>query len=194
MSLPIEKIDEVTWRLPKEGKMRVEGIVFASEKMMNLIRDDMSLEQLRNVATLPGIVSRAFAMPDVHWGYGFPIGGVAAFDEKKAWSPGEWVRHQLRSSAFAYASRWGRCDPAFVSWYTLFQNIPTGVGAHHQHFKLSREDEREILRKGASWPVRQGLEMRRTWTISKKEDAFRGRPFPGERSGLTSGAATSWEL
>jgi tRNA-splicing ligase RtcB (3'-phosphate/5'-hydroxy nucleic acid ligase) len=76
----IQKIDDWRWRIPQEGKMRTEGLVFADEKMMKDIRKDQSLLQVMNVATLPGIVGKSMAMPDIHWGYGFPIGGVAAFD------------------------------------------------------------------------------------------------------------------
>lgn len=76
----IEKINEFKWRIPRQGKMRVDGIVFASDKLMESIREDKSLEQVANVATLPGIVGASYAMPDIHWGYGYPIGGVAAFD------------------------------------------------------------------------------------------------------------------
>ena len=76
----IHKIDEWRWRIPREGKMRADGLVYADEKMMKDIRKDQSLVQVMNVATLPGIVGKSMAMPDIHWGYGFPIGGVAAFD------------------------------------------------------------------------------------------------------------------
>jgi len=76
----IQKIDEWRWRIPREGKMRTEGLVYADEKMMKDIRTDQGLSQVVNVATLPGIVGNSMAMPDIHWGYGFPIGGVAAFD------------------------------------------------------------------------------------------------------------------
>ena len=76
----IQKIDEWRWRIPREGKMRTEGLVYADEKMMKDIRKDQSLSQVVNVATLPGIIGTSMAMPDIHWGYGFPIGGVAAFD------------------------------------------------------------------------------------------------------------------
>jgi tRNA-splicing ligase RtcB len=62
--------------------MQVEGLVYADEKMMSDIREDQSLQQVANVATLPGIRGKSMAMPDVHWGYGFPIGGVAAFDTR----------------------------------------------------------------------------------------------------------------
>jgi tRNA-splicing ligase RtcB (3'-phosphate/5'-hydroxy nucleic acid ligase) len=79
----IQKIDDWRWRIPREGKMRTEGLVFADENMMKDIRKDQSLLQVMNVATLPGIVGKSMAMPDIHWGYGFPIGGVAAFDVKE---------------------------------------------------------------------------------------------------------------
>jgi tRNA-splicing ligase RtcB len=78
--IQLEKQDDWRWRIPMEGKMRVEGMVYADGKMIEDIRKDQSLQQVVNVATLPGITGRSMAMPDVHWGYGFPIGGVAAFD------------------------------------------------------------------------------------------------------------------
>src|SRR3989304_3972464 len=77
--MKVEKIDEFRYRIPREGDMRVDGIVYADEHMMSQILKDESLKQVANVATLPGIVGHSFAMPDIHWGYGFPIGGVAAF-------------------------------------------------------------------------------------------------------------------
>lgn len=76
----VQAIDEWRWRILQEGKMKAEGLVYANEKMMKDIQKDQSLLQVANVATLPGIVGKSLAMPDIHWGYGFPIGGVAAFD------------------------------------------------------------------------------------------------------------------
>jgi tRNA-splicing ligase RtcB len=76
----LEQIDQFRWRIPREGGMLVDGIVYADEHLMNDIREDQSLQQVRNVAHLPGIVRASMAMPDIHWGYGFPIGGVAAMD------------------------------------------------------------------------------------------------------------------
>lgn len=88
-AIKIQKIDEWRWRLPREGKMRTDGIVFATPAMMDDIRKDESLSQVANVAWLPGIVGHSLAMPDIHWGYGFPIGGVAAFSlEEGVVSPG----------------------------------------------------------------------------------------------------------
>jgi len=82
-TIDIEKVDVNRWRIRKQGRMRVEGRVYADEKMMQDIRKDPSLQQVVNVATLPGIVGKSMAMPDIHWGYGFPIGGVAAFDARR---------------------------------------------------------------------------------------------------------------
>jgi tRNA-splicing ligase RtcB len=76
----IQRLDNYRWIIPRKGDMRVEGLVYADETMMREITQDQSLKQVMNVATLPGIVGRSMAMPDIHWGYGFPIGGVAAFE------------------------------------------------------------------------------------------------------------------
>jgi tRNA-splicing ligase RtcB len=78
--IKMERIDPYRIRIPREGKMRTDGLVFASEALLTDIRQDQSLNQVANVAWLPGIVGNSLAMPDIHWGYGFPIGGVAAFD------------------------------------------------------------------------------------------------------------------
>jgi tRNA-splicing ligase RtcB len=88
---PLEKIDDYRWRIPKSYKdgMRTDAVIFASERMISSLREDNAPEQAANVAFLPGIVGNAMAMPDIHWGYGFPIGGVAAMDaEEGVISPG----------------------------------------------------------------------------------------------------------
>jgi tRNA-splicing ligase RtcB (3'-phosphate/5'-hydroxy nucleic acid ligase) len=87
--MKLQQIDANRWRIPREGRMRVDGIVYADEAMASSLRTDQSLKQVQNVAHLPGIVSASFAMPDIHWGYGFPIGGVAAMDaDEGVVSPG----------------------------------------------------------------------------------------------------------
>ena len=80
--ITIEKVDEYRWRIPKECRsdMRVDGIIYADEKLMEHIQQEQAALQVANVATLPGIVRASLAMPDIHWGYGFCIGGVAAMD------------------------------------------------------------------------------------------------------------------
>src|SRR5436189_4445197 len=78
--LRLTRVGEYVWEIPRQGGMRVPARVYASEKLIEEVRDDPALAQLANVAHLPGIVGHALAMPDIHWGYGFPIGGVAAVD------------------------------------------------------------------------------------------------------------------
>src|SRR5215510_9903800 len=79
----VERLGPAKWRIPRTGAMRTDGIVYADAEMMKRLRADeaAALHQVANVAHLPGIVGPSIAMPDIHWGYGFPIGGVAAFDE-----------------------------------------------------------------------------------------------------------------
>jgi tRNA-splicing ligase RtcB len=158
--MQIEKIDNYEFRIPKEGAMRVDGIVFASPAMMANIEKDQSLQQVRNVATLPGIVGSSFAMPDIHWGYGFPIGGVAAFDEERdgVVSPGGvgydincGVR-LLKTSLPRDAIR-GRERELTQA---LFQHIPTGVGSHHRGSHFDERDYAGMLREGARWAVQRG--------------------------------------
>src|SRR5512144_711556 len=78
----LEHESEFEWHIPKRRKMRVPGIIYASEKLISDM-DNKVYEQVTNVAMLPGIQKASFAMPDAHWGYGFPIGGVAAFDPEQ---------------------------------------------------------------------------------------------------------------
>ena len=78
--IELKKISDIEWEIPKEGKMLVPARVFASETLLKDMQKDKALEQIKNVATLPGIVKHAIALPDSHQGYGFPIGGVAVFD------------------------------------------------------------------------------------------------------------------
>src|SRR5436189_5581663 len=80
LTVELHRIGDCVWEIPRQGGMRVPGRICASEKLMAALRDDPALAQLANVAHLPGIVGCALAMPDIHWGYGFPIGGVAAMD------------------------------------------------------------------------------------------------------------------
>ena len=85
MSMMLEKIDDYRWRIPKKFQrgMRVDGIVYANELLLKDIRNEQALQQVANVAHLPGIVKYSLAMPDLHWGYGFVIGGVAATDPNR---------------------------------------------------------------------------------------------------------------
>jgi len=160
MSITLQQVDACRWRIPREGAMRTDGLVFASASMIQNLRREQALEQVCNVATLPGIVGPSMAMPDIHWGYGFPIGGVAAFDAKEGViSPGGvgydincGVR-LLRSSLDADAIR-PQLDKLADA---LFRTIPSGVGSHRSDFKLSVTEEQQVLLKGAAWAVEKGF-------------------------------------
>ena len=78
--MKLRRIDAFRWEIPREGEMRVPGLIFANERLLGEAGEEQCLQQAANVACLPGIVRASIAMPDMHWGYGFPIGGVAAFD------------------------------------------------------------------------------------------------------------------
>jgi len=138
--------------------MRVPGIIYSSEAMMGGIGSDESPKQVANVACLPGIVSYSLAMPDMHWGYGFPIGGVAAFDlEEGVISPGG-VGYDINCGCRLLTTRLHYDDVRdrirdLVT--ALFRDIPTGVGSKGT-MKLSLAEEKKVLLEGARWAVRQG--------------------------------------
>ncbi len=184
MSVKIQRIDDCRWRIPREGKMRSEGLVFASEAMIRLLQQEQALEQVRNVATLPGIVGPSIAMPDIHWGYGFPIGGVAAFDaDEGVVSPGGvgydincGVR-LLRSTLHVDELRPQLKQLADL----LYRNVPAGVGSMREDLKLTPQQERQVLEQGARWAVRQGY--------GSEEDLRHteaGGTIPGADPGLVS--------
>jgi tRNA-splicing ligase RtcB len=156
----VERIDDYRVRLPKTGGMRVDGIVYADARMMQDIQKDESLQQVRNVAHLPGIVGASIAMPDIHWGYGFPIGGVAAMDaEEGVVSPGG-VGYDINCGVRLLRSSLTRDEiaphrEAIVA--QMYRSVPTGVGAHRTDLKLSGRDLRQVLEKGAAWAVSKGL-------------------------------------
>ncbi len=158
--MQVEQIDEFRWRIPKRGKMQVEGLIFASAEMMAEIRQDQSLQQVVNVAHLPGIVGASMAMPDIHWGYGFPIGGVAAMDGKKGVvSPGG-VGYDINCGVRLLRSGLSRKEiqPRLRDLVTrLYQNIPTGIGKGRSDLRLNRQELTRVLSQGAAWPVERGM-------------------------------------
>ncbi len=160
MTVKVEKIDECRWRLPREGAMRTEGLVFASRRMMADLQKEQALEQVRNVATLPGIVGPSLAMPDIHWGYGFPIGGVAAFDaEEGIISPGG-VGYDINCGVRLLRSDLSVTDlrPSLQPLAdALFRNVPSGVGSHRRDLRLSLAEEKKVLQQGARWVVEHGM-------------------------------------
>src|SRR3989304_2167156 len=156
--LELNRIDENRWEIPQAGGMRVPGIIYASERLMREIGADESPRQVANVAHLPGIGRHSLAMPDMHWGYGFPIGGVAAFDmDEGVVSPGGVGYDincgcRLMTTMLALEDISHRVKELVVA---LFQNIPSGVGSKSD-LKLSLQDEKKVLQRGALWAVEQG--------------------------------------
>lgn len=157
--MEVKKINNNEWEIPKEGKMNVVGKIFANEKLIKDIKNDKTLEQVKNVACLPGILKASIAMPDAHQGYGFPIGGVAAFDvEKGVISPGG-VGYDINCSVrllktnlkFEDIEKKGKKEIL----HSLFRSIPSGVGRGDK-LKVSREVLNEVLINGAQWAIENG--------------------------------------
>ncbi len=161
MAIPIERVDEYRWRIPPDAKpgMRVPAIIFADEKLMEQIRHDLSLEQAANSAMLPGIVKAAYAMPDIHQGYGLPIGAVVATEpETGVVTPGG-VGYDINCGVRLLRTELTKMEvlPRLKELVNgLFAAVPTGVGSHGK-VRLTRENAQEPLERGAGWAVEQGL-------------------------------------
>ncbi len=154
----IKKITDYLWELPKKGGMRVPARIYATEHMLPHILSDNAPQQAANVAHLPGIVKYSLAMPDIHWGYGFPIGGVAAFDVNEGViSPGG-VGYDINCGVRLMASKLTReeIQPRIQKLVAeLFNNVPTGVGASGR-LSVSKGELQRVVTKGAKWAVEQG--------------------------------------
>ncbi|MDO9532134.1 MAG: RtcB family protein [Deltaproteobacteria bacterium] len=158
--IKLRQIDAYRWEIPREGKMRTRGLIFCSKEMLPVLESDQSLQQVANVATLPGIVGPSLAMPDIHWGYGFAIGGVAAFDlEEGIVSPGG-VGYDINCGVRLLRTRLSRehVAPLMKTLVdTLFTNIPSGVGSRRQDFKLTGSAFKKVLKDGCRWAVQEGF-------------------------------------
>ncbi len=158
---PLEKIDDARLLIPKSYKpgMRVDGIIYADANLIEDIKADQAPEQVANVATLPGIVYASLAMPDIHWGYGFAIGGVAAFDINNGIiSPGG-VGYDINCGVRLLRTALERKDLNLELLEKLvqaiFHNVPSGVGSKGK-IRISRETVAQVLTRGARWAVEEG--------------------------------------
>jgi len=164
----VNKISDYKWKIPKGQKegMRVPCIVFANEDLLVKADQDNALEQVVNVATLPGVVKASFAMPDLHWGYGFPIGGVAAMDmETGVISPGG-VGFDISCGVRMIRTNLMQDDlkPMIENlMHELNRNVPKGVGVGGK-LRLSRDELSRLLTQGVEWAIKKGY----GW----KEDRF----------------------
>lgn len=158
---PLEPIDECSWRIPigyKAG-MQVEGRIFADDRLMEQIRTDQAPEQVANVAFLPGIQAASFAMPDIHWGYGFCIGGVAATDPAAGGvvSPGG-VGYDINCGVRLLRTNLTRKDvqPRLAPLMdALFRAIPAGVGSGGSYL-FDRKELRRLLTEGVPYLATRG--------------------------------------
>jgi len=172
----IELIDEHTWRIEPEGDMRVPGIVYASEEILESAHADKALEQVMNVATLPGIVGASIAMPDIHWGYGFPIGGVAAMSlDDGVVSPGG-VGFDINCGVRLIATG---LDDAEVRPRTeellneLMRRIPQGTNDRGS-LRLTPAELRRLVEEGVPWLLERGLATEDDVTCTEEHGAVPG--------------------
>jgi len=157
--LKLKRISDHIWEIPKSGGMRVPARVFASETLLEKIKQDATLTQARNMAYLPGIYKYAIAMPDAHQGYGFPVGGVAALDAHEGViSPGG-IGYDINCGVrtiktnLKYEDLKGK-EQLLVD--TLFSQIPTGIGKGSVVGTLSRAELDEVARLGVQWALKKG--------------------------------------
>lgn len=154
----VKQRGDYKWLIERVGNMRVDGVIYASEELIGGM-DDKVVDQIKNVAALPGIVKGSFAMPDAHWGYGFAIGGVAAFDPKKGGvisaggvgfdiSCGVRTLHTGLSEGDIEGMRNSIAE-------TLFHRIPAGVGSTG-NVNLNTKGVEDVLTGGARWAVEKG--------------------------------------
>jgi len=154
----LTRLSDFEWCIEPTGRMRVPGIIYAGEQLVHDM-DDKVREQLTNVDTLPGIQRAAYAMPDAHWGYGFPIGGVAAFDPDEggvisAGGVGFDISCGVRALQTELTA--DQLEPHKTEVAdALFRRIPAGVGSTGA-IQLSEDEMDEMLRGGAQWAVARG--------------------------------------
>ena len=174
----LKKVDDYRWELPQDYKpgMRVPGLIFADEAMLNLMAEDQAIEQVANVAFLPGIVGYSLAMPDIHWGYGFPIGGVAAMRLKDGViSPGG-VGFDINCGARLLRTDLREDDvrPVLRELVTqLFRDVPAGLGGHGP-LRLSHAELDDLMVRGARWMVDRGYGLPEDLEVTESQGCLPG--------------------
>jgi tRNA-splicing ligase RtcB len=159
---PLEQVDECCFRIPKGYRqgMRVDGLIFANERLIEQVRKDQAADQVANVAFLPGIQHASLAMPDIHWGYGFCIGGVAATDPEEGGviSPGG-VGYDINCGVRLVRTNltYREVKPHIRQLVdTLFRNVPTGAGRSGK-YRFDAKEMRRLLGEGSGYVIGRGL-------------------------------------
>lgn len=172
----LEKLDDNRWLIPRKGGMRTDGIIYTSERLLPDLLKDNAPQQVENVAHLQGIVGSSMAMPDIHWGYGFPIGGVAAFDVKEGIiSPGG-VGYDINCGVRLMRTI---LDVEGVKprlgdlLRTIFNTVPAGVGKEGR-IRINRKELEKVLMEGARWAVRKGYGWEEDLLHTEEEGRLEG--------------------
>jgi tRNA-splicing ligase RtcB len=177
--IDLKKISKNEWKIEKIGAMKVPAVIYASEKLLVDMKKDITLEQIKNVATLKGILKNAIALPDSHQGYGFPIGGVAAFDiEKGVISPGG-VGYDINCgvrllSTNLTAKEIEKTKKELLN--QIFRDVPSGVGKSGVT-KLSKEEIKEVLETGSKWAVKKGYGTKEDLEKTEDSGCIKGANF-----------------
>jgi tRNA-splicing ligase RtcB len=195
---PLERIDDTRLRIPKSynPKMRVDGIIYSDASLLADIKQDQAPEQVANVATLPGIVGQSMAMPDIHWGYGFPIGGVAAFETGEGVvSPGgvgydincgvRLLRTKLSKDDLCGKGHdpnspggIGSCPTLEKLVRAMYDNVPSGVGSKGK-IRISQAEVALVLTRGARWAVEKGYGTEEDLEYTEEHGAMAGADLTG---------------
>ena len=179
------KIDDYRWKIPPNYKtgMRVPGLIYATKEMLESMREEQTPEQVANVAFLPGIVGYSFAMPDIHWGYGFPIGGVAAMDIKDGViSPGG-VGYDINCGVRLLRTSLSEAEvrPRINQLINeLFHSVPSGLGSEGK-IKVSQKEINQLMVEGARWAVKRGLGSEEDLDVTEEGGCLSGAD-PGKIS------------
>ena len=186
---PLERLDACRWRIPRSYKpgMRVDGLIYADDALVAAIKEDKSPEQVANVACLPGIVRYSLAMPDIHWGYGFCIGGVAATDPEQGGviSPGG-VGYDINCGVRLIRTnlKVEEMKPRLERLINrLFETVPCGVGQGGR-VKFSKGELRQLMEQGSRFVVQRGLGWESDIEATEAEGCL-----PGARPDLVSDRA-----
>jgi tRNA-splicing ligase RtcB len=181
---PLERIDDTRLLIPKSynPKMRVDGIIYSDASLLEDIKRDQAPEQVANVATLPGIVGQSMAMPDIHWGYGFPIGGVAAFEMSEGViSPGG-VGYDINCGVRLLRTKLTQEDvkPAVLERLVraIYDNVPSGVGSKGK-IRISQAEVALVLTHGARWAVEKGYGSEEDLEYTEEHGAMAGADLTG---------------
>jgi len=182
---PLNRIDDYRYEIPSSYKkgMNTSGLIYADEKMIKLVTKDNAAEQVANVATIPGILGKSMAMPDIHWGYGFPIGGVAATDyDEGVLSPGG-VGFDINCGVRLVHTNLDESDVRskvkdLVN--SMFENVPSGLGSKGK-VRLNVSDIEKVMDMGSEWAVENGY----GWEDDLKHTEEQGR-MKNADSGLVS--------